>query len=303
MDFPAVNQLHEPTADAAPDENANNNCVTACLAACMEYWTGHAWDGDELKDAVYGQGYTGPMSIDRFTAYSAAHGVKLLPIYGSPATLIAAIHASVWNGIPTILTIPSQWGAEPPPTTGYTHVVVAYEERAGEITCMNPWGGFAQTQPDAWWMARVRFGVVWQAEAATMAWTIERDAHGVIIGGRDAHGATVGGGIAAQLEGNPAWLASDAMLAENYFAKGQSIAVLSDGAWFDWNASRGTVAAHRDGGDVVAQLYQLTEAAATRIVALQAELSAAAAEEANEANTNPLDSAAIAALRAALAAR
>lgn len=160
--FPMINQLREPTMDGAPDENAQNNCVAASLSAALEYLTGRAYDGDELKDAVYGAGYTGPMAIGQFAAYCARAGIQLSAVDGAPTSLIAAIHAGISDGIPVLATIPSQWGAEPPPTSGSTHVVCFYGAGAGALTAMNPWGGFAQSQPDSWWEARLRFGQVWR---------------------------------------------------------------------------------------------------------------------------------------------
>ena len=37
--FPLVNQLNSPTADGQPDENRNNNCVAACVAAILWHFT------------------------------------------------------------------------------------------------------------------------------------------------------------------------------------------------------------------------------------------------------------------------
>lgn len=162
--FPMVNQLHEPTMDGAPDENAQNNCVPAVLAACLEYWTERTYDGDEIKDSAYGQGYTGTMAIGQFQDYCARQGVRLIVAGGVPNELLSVVRAGVHAGIPVVCTIPSQWGAEPAPTTGSTHVVAIYDDDGAALTAMNPWGGFAQKQPYAWWVERFRMGEVWRVE-------------------------------------------------------------------------------------------------------------------------------------------
>ncbi len=59
MQLPLRNQLNEPTADNQPDENKGANCVPASLSSAVSYLIGRDVYGDELKDAAYGQGYTG----------------------------------------------------------------------------------------------------------------------------------------------------------------------------------------------------------------------------------------------------
>lgn len=167
--FPLVNQNAESTMDGHPDENAPNNCVAADLAAILRYFhPGKTYDGDEIKDAVYGQGYTGPMDPAHFAAYMQAEGVAWKETQGEPLSLIMAAHAYVAAGCPVLLQIPSAWNDEPPPETGSTHAVVAVKEDAGSLTCMNPWGGFWHYGSDSYWQARVRYGSIWRAEAITM---------------------------------------------------------------------------------------------------------------------------------------
>src|SRR6185312_4483443 len=86
-----LDQLNEATMDGLPDENANDNCVAASIAEALHILTGRTFDGDELKDAVYGQGYVGFQSAARYVAYCAALGVQLAPINASQAGLIAEI--------------------------------------------------------------------------------------------------------------------------------------------------------------------------------------------------------------------
>lgn len=159
-----LNQRSEPTMDGLPDENANDNCVPASIAEALHILTGRTFDGDELKDAVYGQGWTGFQSASAYVAYCAAQGVDLAAHNDTQAGLIATLHAEVSAGHPVLVTMPSMWGtapADPVHPTGSTHVGVAVGVGAGEIRVMNPWGGFWQDQPDSWWQARLCYGQVW----------------------------------------------------------------------------------------------------------------------------------------------
>lgn len=173
--FRLISQLSEPTQDTYPDENARNNCVVASISMALDYLTGGNYDGDELKDAVYGQGYIGPMSAAKYEAYCAARGVTLAPHDGSQADLIATIHAQVDAGHPVLVTMPSQWGTpypDPVHPSGSTHVGVAYGTGPGMIRCANPWGGFAQDESDTWWQSRLCYGQVWpmvKAAGASMS--------------------------------------------------------------------------------------------------------------------------------------
>ena len=163
--FPLVSQLHEPTADGYPDENARWNCVPASLAAGLMYLLKRPFDGDELKDVVYGQGYTGAQSAAQYVAYCRALSVALLP-YDNPSgwSLTSHIHSELLAGRPVLLTMPSQWSIPPPEPlhpAGSTHVGIAAGWGPGWLRVMNPWGGFWHDGDDAYWAARLCYGQVW----------------------------------------------------------------------------------------------------------------------------------------------
>lgn len=163
--FPLVSQLHEPTADGHPDENARWNCVPASLSAGLMYLLKRPFDGDELKDAVYGQGYTGAQSAASYIAYCRSLGVALLP-YDNPSgwSLTRHLHSELLAGRPLLLTMGSQWGIPPPDPlhpTGSTHVGIAAGWGPGWLRVMNPWGGFWHDGDDAYWAARLCFGQIW----------------------------------------------------------------------------------------------------------------------------------------------
>jgi hypothetical protein len=211
-----LNQLSEPTLDGMPDENANDNCVAASLAEGLHILAQRAFDGDELKDAVYGQGWTGTQSASRYVAYCAQQGVALSAHSDTQAGLIATIHSEVSAGHPVIVTMPSQWGtapADPVHPTGSTHVGCAVGVGPGEIRVMNPWGGFWQDESDAWWQARLCYGQVWPLQK------VSSNVSGVPSGWKDdgatltaPNGVPVVHGIRAFVLSN-SWDASDVPVA------------------------------------------------------------------------------------------
>lgn len=106
--FPLVNQLQEKTTDGYPDENASNNCVAASLSAGLMYLLKRPFDGDELKDAVYGQGYTGEEAPARYVSYCSQQGIALTPYNNSSGwRLVDHIHSEVLAGRPVMVTMPS----------------------------------------------------------------------------------------------------------------------------------------------------------------------------------------------------
>lgn len=297
-----VSQLAEPTSDGYPDENAQKNCAGACLAWAIHQLCGVAGvNGDELKDRAYGQGYVGLTAIPQYAAAVAPFGLRIASFdnLASGDILLGVKNALANNRQPCIVAIPSDWGDEPP-TSPFCHFVCIVQGTGGNLTAMNPWGGFWQTQPEAWWQERFRLGGYWQligTEQATV-WTIERDGSGNITGAHDDKGARVGSGFAWTLFQHPDWLSSDAIIGESYYASGQCVAALENGAWMDWASSAPTViGAHTDGGAVVAQLYNLTAAAAAKIASLNTQI----AELEKQVATDPAAEAAIVALAAALA--
>src|SRR5260370_31059580 len=144
---PLRDQLDEPTVDHQPDENASANCVPASLSAALSALTGQTYDGDQLKDAVYGQGYTGATDPGRFIDYAAQQGVRMWEDRGSGDQLVAIIAAELARGHPVYRAIPSFWGnttaADIAAHGGPTHAAMFCDANpaAGTVTAMNPWPG------------------------------------------------------------------------------------------------------------------------------------------------------------------
>lgn len=163
--LPYINQLSERETDGLPDPNAQNDCVAAVYAAILDAEVGGAHDGGDIKDAVYGEGYDGPTDPARYIPYMEAHGVTVTEVRGTQAELVNATVESVNQGGHAVLQIPSQWGtapADPVHPSGSTHAVGAsYMDNAGNLHCMNPWGGFNHVGDIAYWQARICYGVVY----------------------------------------------------------------------------------------------------------------------------------------------
>jgi len=263
--LPLINQLHEPTADKQVDEDARWNCVPASIAAALTYLLKpRQYYGDQLKDAVYGQGYTGAQAPSHYVAYLASLGVALAPYSGSPAALVAHIHAELQAGHPCLITIPSLWGT---PVSGQrpgftTHVCCAAGWGPGWIRCMNPWTSPAwHDGTDAYWAARLCYGTVWSMsrKAGSGMWK----AHGT-GGAIDGAGHTVGAGLAEALI---AANAPDGVRSETAFnARGDVYVNLTDGQVWTWTHAEGE---RSDRGGLV------IEALSAQVSQLQAELAVA----------------------------
>lgn len=213
--FPLVSQLHEPTSDGYPDENARWNCVPAALAAGLTYLTGKQPDGDELKDATYGQGYQGAQAARAYITYCAARGVTLAPFdSGDQGALVARIHDELLKGHPVVLTMPSQWGippADPLHPSGSTHVGIACGYGPGMLRIMNPWGGFWHDGSDGYWRARLCYGEIWilskiQGASSNMAVPTGWKDDGATITAPNGHQVKLG--FAAYIRAHP-WVADD----------------------------------------------------------------------------------------------
>lgn len=139
------------------DANAAADCVPASLAACLEWLTGQKFSASEVKDAVYGAGYVGGTAAIQYVAYCASHGVKLAPVDGDGAQLVAALHSTIAAQHPALIT-------EPSTLSGWTHVCAAYKSDAGSITVMDPWLDAPVTKSDDYWAGRLEFHQIWVLE-------------------------------------------------------------------------------------------------------------------------------------------
>lgn len=155
INVPVKDQRSEKTTDGRPPEDGNMDCVPTSLAAMCQALTGRFTSGDDLHDRVYGQGYVGLQDPARFASLLDTLGVTMMRVGGDPAALVARAAEEIAAGHPVLLSIPSDWGDEPPHSQ-YAHMVAGCDvPNANTLTAMNPWGGFYQTQSRAWWAERL----------------------------------------------------------------------------------------------------------------------------------------------------
>lgn len=160
--FPFVDQLASPTTDGLPDENARMNCVPSCICAALEYFTGKKYNPNQIKDAVYGESYTGGTAAVDYVAYAAKQGVKLYSLSGNPDYLVSQVHVHLALGHPVIATIPSTYQPVPDRfNPGASHAICFYKEDGANLVAMNPWHAFPMPGTDTYWSSLFCFGQIW----------------------------------------------------------------------------------------------------------------------------------------------
>lgn len=155
VNCPTIDQRIEPDSQGRAPLDGNMDCVPVSLASMAAGLLGTPQDGTDYHNAVYGASYTGLQDPARYVGLLAGKGLTLTPYTGTPADLIAAAAQRIVNREPVLLSIPSDWG-DNPPTSQYAHMVAGCDVPDGNtLTAMNPWGGFYQTQSLAWWQERL----------------------------------------------------------------------------------------------------------------------------------------------------
>ena len=315
---PLRDQLDEKTTDGQPDENARANCVPASLAAALSALTGHAYYGDELKDAVYGQTYTGATDPARYISYLAAQGVHMWEVRAASGdALVATIRAELALGHPVYGAIPSEWGittaADVAAHGGPTHAVMFCDAdpAAETLTAMNPWPvdgqhAFYQTMSAAWWATRLVYGHVFPIASGASSMPFIKQPDGSVRD--DQTGVVLHLGMAAYVLAHN--VEQHALLGETYYTPDDSFVPCGGGLILTYNKGENAIRADRGGETLLAIWRQLasatTRAAAaesqartltTQIAALQAEVDAL-----RHTPVDPNDPAALAAIRALAAA-
>jgi hypothetical protein len=311
---PLRDQLDERTTDGQPDENARANCVPASLSAALSALTGRAYYGDALKDAVYGQAYTGATDPARYIAYLAAQGVRMWEVRsGSGDALVATIRAELALGHPVYGAIPSEWGittaADVAAHGGPTHAVMFCDASpaAGTLTAMNPWPvdgqhAFYQTMPAAWWASRLVYGHVYPLAPGASAMPFTKQPDGSVRD--DQTGVVLHLGMAAYVLAHT--VQQHALLGETYYTPSDSFVPCGGGLILTYNKGENAVRADRGGETLLALWRQLASATAraeaaegqaralgAQVATLQAELNAQ-----QRTPVDPNDPAALAAIRA-----
>ena len=241
VNAPLVDQLNEPTIDGGPDEAAAANCVPASLSsALMALWPGRRYDGDELRDAVYGEGSMGGTDPVRYIPYLAGQGVLTTEFdSGDGWALVHTIVAGLQRHEPVTGAIPSMWGiqdaayvAAHPGTS--THEVLWCDFDGANLTAMNPWPvngstAFYQTMPLAWWASRIVYSRVFTlAKEQPVPYTKNPDGSITYPNGITLHTATAAYVVANNLGGTP-------MQAQQYVGTRYGFTPFDDGTVLVWD--------------------------------------------------------------------
>jgi hypothetical protein len=152
--FPFLNQLNQG------DVNDAMNCVPTSLAAALRYLRGGDYTGAMLKDAIYGQSYTGATAASAYIPYCAQQGVILTSLKGNSVQLVSLIRAQLRKGHPVLATEQDPYAN---PALGWTHVICFYacDDPLGTLTAMDPFGAWADTRTTTNWSKTFQFAEVW----------------------------------------------------------------------------------------------------------------------------------------------
>lgn len=263
VNAPLVDQLADAMPGDPNDENARANCVPASLASgLMALLPGTTVYADQLKDAVYGEGYTGATDPAHFVAHLAStyHIALRATQSADGGALVSAVLTSLRAGQPATGAIPSQWGsttaAQIAASGGPTHEVLFCDAADGAtLTAMNPWPvdgahAFYQTMPASWWASRLCYERIFEMTLETGApvWVPVNDGSGFY---QDSLGHICGGTAGAYIfshglqatNGLDKELYPDIPGASAFVALDNGVAVMShkqpDGTWLaDENAAQ-----------------------------------------------------------------
>lgn len=164
--FPLVSQLTSTTSDGRPSENSQFDCVPASIGAAILWYQGKTqWDEqinpDTLKDAAYGESYTGGTAAAAYIGVCKSLGYNLYPINGNPVDLVQKAHELIDSGIPVIFTEPDPYVN---PALGWSHVCVWYASGPGNLTALDPYIAAPIQRSDSSWANLVQFNQIWVVE-------------------------------------------------------------------------------------------------------------------------------------------
>jgi hypothetical protein len=154
----AWTQLNDPTWDGMPDENAALDCGPESVSAALYYLTGVNIPADSIKDATYGQGYTGYTDFGHMQSFlqercTIPSGLLL----ATPVVLAQHIRSWLDSGHPAVVLF---WSDIARRSGGHFSPVFAYtSDSSGALTGLvrhNVWGGIVETFTLSQWNAAVQ---------------------------------------------------------------------------------------------------------------------------------------------------
>ena len=158
-----LSQLHEPTKDGLPDENANDNCgETAAAWVVRDIGNEPDCDGDEIHDEVIGQGVIGGSDLlsalqvnPKYASAMQKRAVTLSVYFGTQAELVAKCHEVMNQPAGDVL---ANFGggsnylnqfSDPAHYGGFGHICVIAHSISGGLELMDPWIGGYRNYTDA----------------------------------------------------------------------------------------------------------------------------------------------------------
>lgn len=148
--FPTITQLDS-------NINAQFDCVPACIAASLAWLTGQTYTAGQVKNSVYGPGYTGSTAAAQYVSYCQSQGVELIPYSGSGYSLVSQVLHEISLQHPVIMTEPDPYDSDP----GLSHVVVAFQSDSSTITAMDPFIAGRVTKTFTEWANQLQYNQVW----------------------------------------------------------------------------------------------------------------------------------------------
>jgi hypothetical protein len=152
--FPMKSQRTEDPTQV----NEEYDCVATSLAACIQFLTGTATTGSELKNIVYGASYVGATVISDYSAEVARRGVLLRTISGTPHELLQTIRAELALGHPVVA---SEIDPYVDASLDWSHMIAFYACSATNLTAMDPYIAQPVTKDDAAWANVLKYNEVW----------------------------------------------------------------------------------------------------------------------------------------------
>ncbi|GCE28808.1 hypothetical protein KDA_42920 [Dictyobacter alpinus] len=154
QNFPMKSQRTEDPGQA----NAEYDCVATSIAACVQFLTGTALTGSELKNRIYGASFVGATYMSDYVAEVANHGVILRTLTGTFPGLLGTIRSELAQGHPVI-------AAELDPYVSaeldWTHMLAFYGCTNTTLTAMDPYIAKPITRSDADWLKVLKYNAVW----------------------------------------------------------------------------------------------------------------------------------------------
>ena len=152
--FPMKSQRTEDPGQV----NEEYDCVATSLAACIQFLTGSATTGSELKNIVYGTSYVGATVISDYTDEVAKRGVLLRTISGTPRELLQTIRAELALGHPVVA---SELDPYVNASLDWSHMIAFYACSATNLTAMDPYIAQPVTKDDTAWVNVLKYNEVW----------------------------------------------------------------------------------------------------------------------------------------------